>query len=147
MFFSSPLLCSHTRKSVYFIWLEHHQKMLCTSPHGTRKLVGGLERTGCGLWIQTAWLLPTELHPSTRNCFTWTIQKLWNVGLVFELFTEKCGFLFACLFGVCVFACVWYAHMCVLVHVPIHVPLEARGGHWMSSSIVFHLIFEPNVSH
>lgn len=93
--------------------------MLCTCPHGTWKLVGGLGRTGCRLWIQTAWLLPTELHPSARNSFKWKIQKPWDVGLVFELFTEKCG-----VFFVCLFVCVWYAHTCVCV-VCTHVCVSA----------------------
>lgn len=97
----------------------------------------GLGRTGYGLWIQTAWLPPTELHPSTRNCFKWKIQKPWNVGLVFELFTEKCGFLFACLVCVCVVCTYVCASACTHPYMSLWRPGEDIGCLPLLFSILF----------
>lgn len=141
----APLSSGHTHGNLFISFGFNTIKKCCVQAPTAPGNWYGLGRTGCWLWIQNAWLPPTELHPSTRNCFKWKIQKTWVVGLVFELFTEKCCFLFACLFGVCVFICVWYAHMCVPAHISVRVPQEAREEHWMSS-VVLRLIFEPNVS-
>lgn len=42
---------------------------------------------------------------------------------------------FICVYGIC-----WCMYVFVYMAVPVHVPVEARGWYWMSSSVTLHLL-------
>lgn len=141
----APLSSGHTHGNLFISFGFNTIKKCCVQAPTAPGNWYGLGRTGCWLWIQNAWLPPTELHPSTRNCFKWKIQKPWVVGLVFELFTEKCCFLFACLFGVCVCSFVCGMHICVCQRIYPYVCLR-RPGKNTGCLLLFSVLFLSQMS-